>query len=293
MQTVLYYIFIVPILYTVSVLPFPLLYILSDVFYFFTYYAIRYRKKVVFTNLRKSFPEKSETEINAIAKKFYASFCDVFLETIKILTISEKELLKRCSFSDEGKAVFNAYYEKKQNVIGVMGHCGNWEWACLSFKLSFKQQLSGLYHPLANKNIDGLMLKIRSRFGSHIIAMKNLPRELPKIKNMNTVIGLIADQTPPAETAYWTTFLNQDTPVFFGTEKLAKKLNYPAVFVSVKRTKRGYYNLSAETITDLPNSLPEGEISELHTKILEKNIREQPESWLWSHRRWKHFRAKR
>src|ERR1700741_3737764 len=135
------------------------------------------------------------------------------------------------------------------------------------------------------------MFNLRSRFGSHIIAMKNLPREIPKIKTMVTNIGLIADQTPPPEGAYWTTFLNQDTPVFVGTEKLAKKLNYPVLFFAVKRVKRGYYSIHVTVVSEEAKNIPDGEISERHTRLLEQNIMEQPETWLWSHRRWKHKRT--
>jgi len=134
------------------------------------------------------------------------------------------------------------------------------------------------------------MLDLRSRFGGDIVAMTQLYKRLITLKqqNISTTIGLIADQTPPPESAYWTTFLNQDTPVFNGTEKLAKKFNYPVVYLNIKKAKRGYYNLSTTLITENPKELSEGQISEMHTKHLEKNIREQPHIWLWSHRRWKH-----
>jgi Kdo2-lipid IVA lauroyltransferase/acyltransferase len=292
MQAVLYYVFVAPLIYLFSVMPFRLLYVFSGFFFFLIYHVFGYRKKVVLENLRNSFPEKSEAEINKIAKDYYHFLCDVFLEILKAIRIPAEELKKRSVFTEESKKLIGSLYERKQNFIGIMGHCGNWEWSCLSFKLNFQHQLSGLYHPVSNKQFDKLMFDLRSRFGSHIIAMNNLPREIPKIRNMITSIGLIADQTPPPEGAYWTTFLNQDTPVFFGSEKLAKKLNYPVVFFSVKKIRRGYYQIHAELVTDKPKDEPEGAISERHTRLLERNIIEQPETWLWSHRRWKHKREK-
>lgn len=138
------------------------------------------------------------------------------------------------------------------------------------------------------------MLNLRSRFGGDIVPMSALYKRLLTLKQqgISTTIGLIADQTPPPESAYWTTFLNQDTPVFNGTEKLAKKFDYPVVYLNIKKIKRGYYALSTTVLTEHPKELAEGQISELHTRQLEKNIREQPHTWLWSHRRWKHKRRK-
>lgn len=290
MQNVVYYIFVAPLVWLFSVMPFWLLYCFSGFFYVLIYYVFGYRKKVVMENLRNSFPEKSEKELRRIAKDYYHFLCDVFLEILKALRMDPEELKRRSVFTEESKKIVNDLYERKQSFIGVMGHCGNWEWSCLSFKLNFQHQLSGLYHPVSNKKFDELMFRLRSRFGAHIIAMKNLPREIPKIKTIVTNIGLIADQTPPVEGAYWTNFLHQDTPVFIGTEKLAKRLNYPVVFFTVKRVKRGYYSIHGTLVSENSKDMPEGEISERHTRLLEKNIMEQPETWLWSHRRWKHKR---
>jgi KDO2-lipid IV(A) lauroyltransferase len=149
-----------------------------------------------------------------------------------------------------------------------------------------------VYHPLSSKNFDGFMLRLRGRMGGNIVAMNNLLRELVRLRQnkIPTTIGLIADQTPPPESAYWITFLNQDTPVFSGPEKIARKFNYPVVYVSVKKKKRSFYEMDATIITMEPNILEDGVITSLHSQALEKNIREQPYIWLWSHRRWKHKR---
>jgi KDO2-lipid IV(A) lauroyltransferase len=290
LNRLLFKILVIPILYFISVLPFWILYGISDFFYIIVYHIIGYRKKVVIGNLKKSFPEKSEEEINEIARKFYLHFCDVILEIVKLLTISKKEFKKRCVMDETAVKSFHYFFDRNQTFVGVMGHCGNWEWAAIAHQVYFTRMITGVYHPLSNKNFDTFMLNLRSRFGGDIVPMSQLYRRLVTLRhqNISTTIGLIADQTPPPESAYWTTFLNQDTPVFNGTEKLAKKFEYPVVYLKIKKTKRGYYQLSATTVTENPNSLPEGKISELHTEELEKNIREQPHIWLWSHKRWKH-----
>jgi KDO2-lipid IV(A) lauroyltransferase len=287
-------IFVTPLLYLVSFLPFWLLHIKSRGLYFWVYYVFGYRKKVVLENLRNSFPEKSEQEIRQIAKDFYKHFCDVIFEIIKLLTISKKQFLKRFEFTPQAVAVFNEFHSQNKSIVGVLGHCGNWEWAFPGHIYYFETLITAVYHPLSNKSFDALMLKLRGRHGGKLVAMRDLYRELLKLKqdNIPTTLGLISDQTPPPESAYWTTFLNQDTPVFNGPEKLAKKFNYPVIYVSVMKTKRSCYSMDAVVITREPNKHPEGEISELHTKALERNIIAQPHTWLWSHRRWKHKRQK-
>ena len=241
-------------------------------------------------NLKKSFPQKTDEEIKQITKQFYKHLCDVIFETLKLLTISTKQFKKHFTLTQNAINQFNYFETKQQSIIGVMGHCGNWEWGAIAPQFYFKQLLTGVYHPLSNKNFDAFMLKLRGRMGGNIVAMNNLLRELITLrqKKTATIVGLIADQTPPPEGSHWTIFLNQDTPIFLGPEKLAKKFNYPVVYVSVKKIKRSYYQMDTELITDAPNELAEGVITELHTKALEKNIIEQPQFWLWSHRRWKH-----
>ncbi|MBA2611393.1 MAG: lysophospholipid acyltransferase family protein [Bacteroidetes bacterium] len=283
-------IFIFPLLYFISIWPFWLLYALSSFFYVIVFYFVGYRKDVVIQNLKNSFPERSEDEIKKITKQFYKHFCDVIFETLKLYTISQTQLKKRLSYTDEAIKTLNSFFDKGQSIVGVIGHVGNWEWGALSHQVYFKQLITGVYHPLSNKSFDAFMLKLRGRFGGNIVSMKGLYKELLTLrqKNIPTTIGLIADQTAPPESAHWLTFLNQDTPVFVGTEKLAKKFNYPVVYLPITKLKRGYYQMGAIVITENPKEMPDGEITRLHTKELEKNIQQQPFSWLWSHRRWKH-----
>jgi KDO2-lipid IV(A) lauroyltransferase len=289
MQAFAFYIAL-PFLYLVSILPYWLFYGLSDVFFFLLYYVIGYRKKIVLQNLRNSFPEKNEKELLKIRRKFYRYFCDLFLETFQTLTMSRNFSLKHCGMSEGTKNLFDDYYARKKNVIIVMGHYGNWEWAGNTFSILFKQQLYVIYHPLANRYFNGLIIRMRTRFGTKLIRMRDTYKDMVNNKNIISATAFIADQTPSPESAYWTTFLNQDTPIFRGTEKIAKKLNYPVVYVSVRKKKRGYYEVSAETLFEDPASTADDEISEAHTRRLEAEIRQQPEIWLWSHRRWKHER---
>ncbi|MBN8694064.1 MAG: lysophospholipid acyltransferase family protein [Bacteroidetes bacterium] len=279
-----------PFIYLISIIPFPLFYGVSDFFYVLLYYVIGYRKKVVYQNLKNSFPEKTHEELKTIERKFYRYLCDLFLETFKTLTISKKEAINRCAFTQQTTDLFNKLNDEKKSCIIVMGHYGNWEWAGNTFSLLLKQQLYVIYHPLTNKQFNNLMYKMRTRFGNKLYAMREVMREMIKNRNEINATAFIADQTPPPEGAYWTTFLNQDTPVFVGTEKIAQKLNYPIVYVTVSRPKRGHYLVNAEILVNEPKSTKEGEISELHTRRLEEDIKKQPEIWLWSHRRWKHKR---
>ncbi|HEY4799590.1 MAG TPA: lysophospholipid acyltransferase family protein [Bacteroidia bacterium] len=289
MQLIGFYI-ILPFLYLISLLPFWLLYLLSDFFYVLLFYVVGYRKKVVLQNLKNSFPEKSERELLLLRKKFYHYFCDLFLETFKTLTISKDEMLKHCTMRSDSIALMNQLYEEKKNAILVMGHLGNWEWGGNTFSLLCKQQLYVIYHPLANRHYNQLIIGMRTRFGTKLIEMKNTFRDMLKNKSEVNATAFIADQTPPPENAYWTNFMHQDTPVFKGTELIAKKLQLPIVFINVQLVQRGYYEITAEMLCERPGNLPEGKVSEMHTRKLEEEIRKNPATWLWSHRRWKHER---
>lgn len=289
MSAILYYLTL-PFIYLLSVLPFPLLYGLSNIVYFLLFYLLGYRKEVVLKNLRNSFPEKSEKEIQIISRRFYRYFCDLFLETFKTLSISRKTMLKHCRLEENAQRLFDQLAADNQSIMVVMGHLGNWEWAGNTFSICCKHQLYVIYHPLSNKYFNGLIIKMRTRFGTKLIPMKDTLREMLNNRKTLSATAFIADQSPQPDRAYWMSFLNQDTPVFLGIEKIALKIRYPLVYVSIKRVKRGHYELNAERI-ELPSvETRPGEITELHTKRLEADIRKQPETWLWTHRRWKHTR---
>ena len=291
MQVLIYYIQL-PVLYLISMLPFWIFYRLSDFVYLVVYHLVGYRKKVVTQNLKNSFPGKPEQEIFEIRKKYYRYFCDLLLETFKTLTISRQSMIRHCKMNEGAQQLFDSLNQQKKSCIIVMGHFGNWEWGGNVFSLCCKQPLYVIYHPLSNKPTNQLIINMRTRFGTRLIKMKETFRDMVANKNIISATAFIADQTPGPDNAFWTTFLNQDTPVFWGTEKIARKLNYPVVYVSVQRKKRGYYELFAEMLCENPAATHDGEISEMHTRRLEKDILLRPEIWLWSHRRWKHQRPK-
>jgi Kdo2-lipid IVA lauroyltransferase/acyltransferase len=278
-----------PFIYGISLLPFPLLYLLSDGIYFFIYRVLGYRKQVVFTNLRNSFPGKSEEEIKTIAKRFYRWFCDLTLETLKTLTVSPNAVRKRVTF--DGTEILADYANKRQSVILVLGHFGNWEFAGARYSQEETiPQLYVIYHPLQNQGFDRLMHHMRTRHGTRLYTMREASKSMIRDRHLLTATAFIADQTPSPERAYWMTFLNQDTPVFLGTEALARKLGYPVIYISITRPRRGYYRMVVETLVSDPRTTREGEITEIHTRRLERDIQDHPDLWLWTHRRWKHKR---
>lgn len=291
MQAIGFYL-LLPLLYFISILPFPVFYLFSDFVFFLVYYVIGYRKKIVLQNLRNAFPEKSEKEISGLRRRYFRYFCDMSLEILKTLTVSKTSMLKHCRMNAESLKLFQKLSDEKKNIILVLGHQGNWEWGGNTFSLLCRHQLYVIYHPLQNKYFNKLIVGMRMRFGTKLTEMKNTFRDLIANKKIISAAAFIADQTPPPKDAYWTIFLNQETPVFRGIELIARKLNYPIVFVNVKKIKRGSYEVNAEMLCGNPSATSDGEISELHTKRLEEEIRKNPETWLWSHRRWKHKRNK-
>jgi Kdo2-lipid IVA lauroyltransferase/acyltransferase len=279
-----------PFLYGIALLPFPLLYLLSDGMYFLLFHVVGYRTDVVLTNLRNSFPEKSEAELNGIRKRFYRWFCDLTLETVKTLTISPDAVRSRVNFP--GAGVFQSFAEKKQSVIIVMGHYGNWELAGARFAVEpALHQLYVIYHPLQNPHFERLIVRMRTRLGNRLYAMRETFKGMVRDRHLLTATAFIADQTPSPENAYWTTFLNQDTPVFTGTGVIAKKLGYPVIYLSIQQSRRGHYEMRAEVLVHDPKSMSENDINQLHTDRLQRDIRQKPDLWLWTHRRWKHRRT--
>lgn len=271
-------------------MPFRLLYALSDFLYLVIYRMAGYRKEVVMENLRRSFPEKKNEELKEIAAAFYRHLCDLFLETFKTLTISHEDMLKRCPMAPEAQKIFDDLAEAAKSCIILMGHQGQWEWGGNTFSLKCRHTLYVIYHPLANKHFNGLIYRMRTRFGTKLIAMKETYREMAALRKELTATAFIADQSPRPESAYWTTFLHQDSGFFQGAEKIAKKMNLPVVYVQVYKKNRGRYELRAEVLEMQPQMTADGQLLEGYIKRLEQDIRQQPETWLWSHRRWKHSR---
>lgn len=249
---------------------------------------------VVRTNLKNSFPEKSLCEIIGIEKRYYRHMCDIFIESYKLWHMSEEEIKRRCVFKHT--EVLEQYYEKGRSVIGVFGHFGNWEWMT-SYRLwtNYDVDFYPLYKPLYDKVLDRLMFKIRSHFGAKPVPKNDILRLLVKNRQSGKLCfsAFIADQTPNIHNLnFWMEFLNQDTPVFLGTEKIATKFNMPVISLHMRCVKRGYYEVDFVNLCAEPAELPSGELTMMHTRLLEQHIREMPEMWLWSHKRWKHQRGK-
>jgi Kdo2-lipid IVA lauroyltransferase/acyltransferase len=272
----------------ITLLPLRVLYIFSDLFYVVLYYIIGYRKKVVEENLKNSFPEKTNKELNSIKKKFYKHLCDLFIENLAMMHLNKKQITKRLKYKNI--EILQRLYKEKKNVIGVFGHYNNWEYLC-NFPLIVPFTTLPIYKQLNNKYFDGFYYKIRSKFGAIPMAMHQTLREISywKEKGNPLLVACIADQSPMKhEIQYWTTFLNQPTPVYLGAEKIARKSPWAVVYINIRKIKRGYYEADVELITEDGTKTAPHEITEKHVKALEKTIRTNPEFWLWSHRRWKH-----
>ncbi len=222
MQALIYFIAL-PFIYLISILPFPALYLFSDFVCFIVFNCLGYRKTVVLQNLRNSFPEKTDKELKVIRRAFYYHLCDLFVETLKILTVSKKSIVKHCRFDPASLDLLNKYADEGKSIIMVMGHLGNWEWAGHPFSLLAKQRLVVLYHPLTNKYFDKFMLDMRGRFGTKMVPMLSAFKSMLAYRKEVTCTVFISDQTPIPENAYWTNFLHQDTPVFKGTETDCRK----------------------------------------------------------------------
>jgi KDO2-lipid IV(A) lauroyltransferase len=285
MQAVGYYIAL-PFLYFISILPFPVLYLLSDFSYVLVYYVVGYRKSVVRTNLRNSFPEKSEAELIKIEKAFYHYIVDFFLEMLKCLTISKEALLKRVSI--ENPEVVEELYKRGQNVIVSTGHYGNHEWMnqVLPFLLPF--QIKTIYRVQHNRYFNQFFLNFRSKYGVEMISMNDAPRKISTKDTKPFLLLLANDQSAPPDKAFWTTFLNQETSFFVGTEVFARRYNIPVVYGCIKRIARGKYRATFDMIITTPKELPKGKILEEHAKKLERDIVHDPTPWMWSHKRWKY-----
>ena len=284
-----YYIFY-GINWIITLLPLPVLYIISDLLYLVLYYFPSYRRKVVATNLKNSFPEKTEEELKSIEKKFYKHLADLVIETFKVTHMTKAEQRKRFTYSN--LEIIDKLREEKRDIIAVLGHYNNWEWPTL-LPYYLKYKIIIIYKPLQNKYFNRFVNNNRSKFGIVLTPTSQIIREIINYKrhNINTLSVFISDQTPPkGDIKYWTTFLNQDTPVFTGVEKIASKYDMAIVFFHVQKVKRGHYNLDVELLLDHTIGLPEKLITEAHVRRLEEIIREKPEYWIWSHRRWKHKR---
>jgi len=262
------------------------LYKLSDLLYFIFTRIFAYRKTVILGNIQRSFPTKSDAEHKQLVKEFYRHFSDILVEGIKNLTISKQQLKKRMVVRNP--ELMQELYDEKRNVILVSGHFNNWEWLISAQNLLFKHQAFGIGMPMTNKFWDKKVNQRRERFGMQVINSSNYQIKFRTFKKKPFAVLTLGDQSPAHSTkSYWLNFLNQDTAVLFGTEQMANDYDFTVVFFVIHKIKRGFYELELKLITKNAKSMDWGEITEMHTKLLEDEIIKNPSQWLWSHKRWK------
>lgn len=286
------YHFLMAVCYPISLLPFWIHYIFSDILYFLIYYMGRYRVKVVRKNLASAFPEKTPADLKAIEKEFYRWFCDYLVESMKLLTISEKAIKRRLVF--KGTELIDEAIERGQSCAVYLGHYGNWEWVTSLPLWTTPKALCGqIYHPLENKDFDQLFLRLRQRMGAVCISMADTLRKILEFKKEGqlSVIGYISDQKPNwFNIHHWVDFLHHDTPVLTGAERIARKFNHATFYLDVRRIRRGYYEAEFKLITREPQQLEEYQLTDIYYQLLEKSIQRAPAYWLWSHNRWSRTR---
>ncbi len=282
MSRFLYYLVLKPL----SFLPLNFLYLLSDFLYIILYKGLKYRQKVVRTNLLNSFSEKSTEEIIKIEQKFYSHFCDLIVESIRLFSISEKELRRRSKILNP--EVMNQLYDQGKSLILVAGHYNNWEMSAAILSAQVKHHIVGIYTPMSNEFFDSKFLNSRERFGMKMLSKKFVKEGFEKNKEMLTATLFATDQSPTySKSVHWTRFLNQTTAVLSGSERFSKEYDFPVIYINVTKTKRGYYEMEARILEKDPKQTHDGEITEKHTCWLEKQIVETPQYWLWTHKRWK------
>jgi KDO2-lipid IV(A) lauroyltransferase len=280
----------IPFIFFVSILPWKVLFVISDFFFLIIYYTVGYRRKITRMNLVNSFPEKSAQEIKAIEFRFYRYFFDLTFETFKLFTISGKQRFLRGKMDDGAIALFEDLYSKNKSIIMITGHYGNWEYTPLGNPLYPGYETYAIYHPLSNQYFNDWMCYMRMRTGCKLYTMTGTLKGMHSNLDKTTVTAFISDQSPDPKGAVWLQFLNQETPVYTGPEKIAQKLNMAVVYGSMQRVKRGYYVFRVQLICEDASRTQPGEITKTHTRLLEKDIQNVPEYWLWTHRRWKHKR---
>ncbi len=282
-------IFLIGFIRILSILPFRVLYLLSDLLFLVLFYLVGYRKRVVYENLKSSFPGRDEQWLKHTSRAFYRHLCDVMVEVIKSASISRVQLLSKITYTNP--EVLHRHYLEGRSVVVIMAHTGNWEWIPPLAALISPQFSQGLYKPLSNKAFDEFFRKTRTRFGSGVIPMERALKVMMEQHQQGelTSTAFIADQTPSnIKGGVWLPFLNQPTIFFTGTEKIARKLGQAVIYLSMKKNGRGRYILTMTDICDDASHTDEGFVTGTSVKLMENDILSQPENWLWSHKRWKH-----
>ncbi|WP_372767962.1 lysophospholipid acyltransferase family protein [Lutibacter sp.] len=289
MMHLLVYILIYPVIWLISMLPFSVLYAISDVVYLLVYYVIGYRKKVVLNNLRLAFPEKTDEEIVKIRKKFYRHFVDVFVEMIKSFTVSKEEVYKRYKYTN--LELFDELYKDGKSVILTGPHYANWEWI-MSLDSFVKYKGYAAFTKVKNPYLNEKILRSRAKFGTNLIQTSKIIAEIKHNHkhNIQAMYGLLSDQSPQlSKTFYWSEFLGVKVPIHTGAEMLAKRFKMNMVYIETKKIKRGYYETSFSLISNETEKYPDYKLTDIFTDKVEKQIRTQPEYYFWTHNRFKHL----
>ncbi len=283
----LIYILVFPILWLISILPFKIFYFFSDIVYLITYYLVGYRKKVVYDNLKLVFPEKNEKEILVIRKKFYKHMCDMFLEMIKTMSMSENDMRNRFQITN---IPYVQELEKRKNIMIMASHYASWEWGIILQK-DIEATAFGVYKKIKNPYFDKLVKDIRAKYNSVLINTKEtIPTVLSNHrKGVKALYGFVSDQSPKLnKSAHWIDFMNINVPTYTGAEMLAKKCDLAVCYFKIEKIKRGYYKAKYVPIAENPKEFKDFEITDLFYKEVEKQLYESPEYYLWTHKRWKH-----
>ena len=271
----------------ISKLPFGVLYAISDILFFISYRIIGYRRKMVWKNLKNSFPEKAESELRQIEKDFYKNLCDYAVETLKLLTISNEELKKRLVFANPEVLLDHAI--NRQSVLNLASHHFNWEWLLTTASIIFPVETDFVYQPVNNSFFERISLESRTRFGARAIKRDEVAREMVKRKNIVRNVAIVGDQYPgyKHDKKFPTKFMNQDTVFFYGTYQIAVLTQFPLVYNRVRKIKRGHYEVTTLKLADPPYDKNDKSALERYIHEVENAIRERPSEWLWSHNRWK------
>lgn len=277
------------VLNALSRLSWSALYRISDGLSWLFFGVANYRHKVIWQNLRNSFPDKNDQQLRTIARDFHRHFTDLIVETLKLRRASAQEVQQRLTGDT---SVIDDLYARGKSAVFVLGHRGNWELANLFASVTFQHECIVVYKPLSSPTFEEWFGQLRTRFGSTMVPMREIYGELLKPRTRPYLLFLVNDQSPNPKSAYWTRFLNQDTGVFRGVESIARKYHLPVVYADIRRdeARRGYYSLVITPITEHPEEVPLNGVLEKQIQLLERDIVNQPGNWLWSHKRWKHQR---
>jgi len=269
-----------------AAVPLPMLYAFSSFVGWITWKVVPYRKELVHNHLKLAFPEMDEKALQDVMRRYYAGFADMFVEIVKSASMPPEEIRKRVRIVN--MEVPRELLAQGKSVLCVAAHQCNWEWMLLGFSLELEYPVDAAYKPLVDPWAEREMKIVRSRFGCRLIPAKELLADIIKRRGIARAVAMVADQEPTtSEHKHWTRFLNRDTAFYMGPEEIARVTKFPVFFIQMRRVSRGYYEMAFEPLQRLDEKLAPGELTERYARLVEKQIREAPPDWPWSHKRWK------